>query len=108
MNFSRGACLPRQMFPDLVRCKSQNRSQQTRQCGGDPVNGGLGRAAGAAPLRKGVEPGLENIEIKCGQVDYAEIIERVIDAMEVESFVELRALRYEAAGPGKHPAIHFL
>ena len=108
MNFRRRGRLPRQMFPDLIRSEHQNRSQQPHQRAGDAVDRCLSRPPSTTPGRKRVKPVLENIEIKGAQVYNAEVIQRVINTMKVEAFIEFQTLGYQMTGPSQHPAVQFL
>ncbi len=72
----------RQIFPDFLGGKDEDRRREAHERAADFPDGGLRGAARFVVGGFGVEPIFQHVVIKRAEIDDAEIVNRVIDAME--------------------------
>src|SRR6185437_8271296 len=97
----------RQIFPNFLGCENEDWRNEADQRPCDVIGG---RLRGATPTIigcEGIKAILENIEIKRAQIDRAEILNRMIDAVELKFFVPSVALTDKRSRAAKHPGVHF-
>src|SRR5580692_12080972 len=74
----------RQILPDLVGGESKDGRDQAHQRFGDAPQNGLRGAAFRALWRKRVEAVFEDVEVEGAQLNDAELVDGVVDAVELE------------------------
>src|SRR4029453_343187 len=73
----------RHVPPDLLRRKRQNRRQPPRHGLGDPVQRRLRGTAWLAVRACRVEAGLDDVEVEASEIDYAEVVDLLVDEVKL-------------------------
>ena len=80
------------ILPDFLGGEDERGRDEPHERARDAIDGGLRRAAAPIIRRERVEAVLQHVEIERAQIDAAEIVQRVIDAVKFEILVPLAAL----------------
>ena len=99
---------PGDVRPHLVRGEGQDRGHQPRQRGEQLEAHRLGGAAHRIVGGPDVEPVLDGVEVERGEVDRAEVVDRVEGHVELEVLVRLPPARDQITEAQQGPAVELV
>src|SRR5215510_6418268 len=108
MNGTQRLFTTRKIFPDLVRSKHQEGSEQSRQTVGDPVENCLRRTPRKISWREGIQAILHDVEIARRQSDRGKVVECVVNQVELVRLISLQDLIHHSVKLCQCPAINLL